>query len=144
MKSWLHKLFLTLFALLQCASPLVHAHIESVDLASNTTTSGSHSLAHLHLDGLPVVAAAYDLSATSVVFASHLENQSSPQVSMPQACVRNHYVFEQSILIIDVLPSSNRILLEQPDFLTHSCLFLPVIHHLPAWPQAPPSSFDPA
>lgn len=144
MKSWLHKLFLTLFVLLQCASPLVHAHIESVDLVSNTTTSGSHSLAHLHLEGLPVVAAAYGLSATSVDFAPHLENKSSPQVSLPQACVRNQYDFDQTILMMDVPPSPNCILLEHPDFLTHSYLILPVIHHLPAWPQAPPSSFYPA
>lgn len=136
MKSWLHKLLLTFFVLLQCASPLVHAHIESVGLVNNTMLSGLN----IHLDGIPTFAGASNLSDDPANSQTHLENQPSPQVSMPQVCVRNQYVFEQSILIVEVIKPAKRVLLEQLDFSTYSFSRLPEIQYLPAWPQAPPSS----
>jgi hypothetical protein len=139
MKSWLQKLLLTLFVLLQCASPLVHAHIESVDSGNHTAASGLNSPVHLHFDGMATVASAYDLSADTETSQTHLKKLSSPQVSMPQVNVRSEYSFDHDVAIIDVVVTPRATLPALPIWHSFSPVLRPAIHHFSAWSQAPPA-----
>ncbi len=138
MKSWLQKLLLTLFVLLQCASPLVHAHIESVDLGNHSAASGLNSPVHLHFDGMATVASAYNLSDDAEVSQVHLKKLSSPQVSMPQVNVRSQYSFEQQATFADLGETLTLVSIEPICFSAYPPLLLPALRHFSAWSQAPP------
>ena len=119
MKRWLPKILLTLFVLLQCASPLVHAHIAD---------DHSNGLIHLPFE----VMASDDFTAVC-----HLENQSSAQVSIPDASVRSPYCLDDAVVsIIAICP---QVLVEPPPF-SFPPLFVPrTISYFSVWSQAPPA-----
>ncbi|MDD4958526.1 MAG: hypothetical protein PHS51_04195 [Gallionella sp.] len=138
MKSWFQKIFLTLFVLLQCVSPLVHAHIASADLVNYAASSGLNSPVHLHFDGMGTVAYAYDLSDYADAAQPSLENQSSPQVSMPQVNVRSEYSFDHDLAIVDLVAPPRAILFTRLVLYPSSPILRPAIHYYSAWSQAPP------
>lgn len=64
-KGW-QKLFLVLFALLQCVAPLAHAHVDGIDAAPNLYS--------------------HEISASAIhAHEAHLENQLGAVVSLTQA-----------------------------------------------------------
>lgn len=119
MKRWLPKILLTLFVLLQCASPLVHAHIAN---------DHSNGLIHLPFEMM----ASDDFTAVC-----HLENQSSAQITMPEVSVRSPYCLDE--VVIQTIAIYPQVLAEPPLFSLPPLLLSPAIPHFSVWSQAPPA-----
>jgi hypothetical protein len=119
MKRSLQKLLLVLFALLQCASPLVYAHTEG--MAGTGVTYSDY----LNDEGVEY----------------HLESQSKTQASIPKGCLRHLRVSCQPTMLLRYLPLPPTSLTEQQNgHLSPQIFLLPPRHSL-TWSQAPPVAF---
>lgn len=121
MHKTLQRSLLMLFALLQCVSPLAHAHVDGIDSSVDRSVYS------------------HNLSGFESMTASHVENDQGAVIAMPQICPSRGSV----LLAAHPAPLENIQIVARPASVQHisdlnsAVVYFPACHILP-WSQAPP------
>jgi hypothetical protein len=118
----IQKSLLILFVLLQCMSPLAHAHVYGID-------GGQQVYSH-------------DLSAYEPMSESHVENDEGAVIVMPHAYPAGEirFILDEQPALLSGLPADIKHRLFQPISAVRFIFHHTRSNYVLAWSQAPPSN----